>query len=384
MINYAIKELTRRKRRTLSNIIGYILTVVILVMIINILKETDKEQSSILESTGTHFIAYLPLCDGEECKNTLIFPEEEGFYANNGQVKVIGNTFAEVANSFDSILNATPFLLYKINSSGMDIFIGGIPTEGGASLENNACSASDIISGRFLNREDRYNVILEESFAVTNNYKTGDTITIEQYSYTVVGIVSPGIRPAKADIYMNFPIAEELINSRLMTPLLNESNIILVESKNAFEHKQAMADIKSLLGSESIISTYGCYIPAASALGISRSTLLIISLIIYLFMLVLILKSQYSVIIERRFEIGVLVAIGWKKSQVVQQLLLESILQAVIGWSVAIVVALILQQVYLPSIFISLGVALSGGVIGGVIPGLSAVRKNPAFCLRNL
>ena len=48
-------------------------------------------------------------------------------------------------------------------------------------------------------------------------------MTIANKDYTVAGIVNPGVRPAKADVYMLFRDAEKAINSRLQTPLRDQA-----------------------------------------------------------------------------------------------------------------------------------------------------------------
>lgn len=393
ILRYAVKELCRRKRRTIVNIIGYVIALILLISAINALINNHRTSSSILESTGTHFIAYLPLCSDEVCKNTVLDEENEGFYSGNTETKIINRDYVEAAKSFTSIKDASAFLLFKYFLNGDEILVGGINQNGGASLQNNSCAASDIISGRFLRSNDSGNILVEHSYAKSHSVEVNDTITLSNKTFTIVGIVDPGIRPAKADIYMPYSEAKYVINTRLKIPLLNEMNILLVESLDAINHKRAMEDIKYLLGGESIISTYGCYIPAANVLGISEKGLIGVSLLVYLFMLLLTLKTHSSIVIERRFEIGVLHAIGWRRRQIVGQFTLEALIQSAVGWVLGGIITGILLyylsksnefHIHISSFLIGLGIVISGSIAGSFVPATAAVRKNPAFCLRNL
>jgi putative ABC transport system permease protein len=195
--------------------------------------------------------------------------------------------------------------------------------------------------------------------------------------------------------------AKAIINTRLTRPLFNECGMILVESKNAKAHESAVRDVKTIMGSSAGISSYNCYKPAAEAMGINSSSAFLITLVISVCLLAFSLQSRYASISERRFEIGILAAVGWRKGLVVKQILWESIILALLGWAAGCILALavlalipsevmvgssalVSKQVY-PLVFaFCLFIAGFGGVLAGLLPGLSAASRNPAECLRKL
>jgi putative ABC transport system permease protein len=136
-------------------------------------------------------------------------------------------------------------------------------------------------------------------------------------------------------------------------------------------------------------------------MGINENGLRSITFIVALAVIAFVLKSQYSSVIERRFDIGILKAIGWSDGRVVSQLLGESLIQAgggglmgllaaigIIFWvpidSVTGIDAIAGVGVSELAVALGFGLALAGGLVAGILPGLAAVRMRPADILRRL
>ena len=64
MFEFAWKEIIRRKARSIANIIGFALGVIIFSVLISLLKVSEQGITQVLTNTGTHFIAYQTLCCG--------------------------------------------------------------------------------------------------------------------------------------------------------------------------------------------------------------------------------------------------------------------------------------------------------------------------------
>jgi putative ABC transport system permease protein len=148
-----------------------------------------------------------------------------------------------------------------------------------------------------------------------------------------------------------------------------------------------------------LVSSYACYRPAASVLGINDAAGWLLAVVIGVCAVFWAMKSQLSSVIERRKEIGILKAMGWTDGNVVGLILLESLMQALAGGVLGCIVAVVLL-VFVPfaslgnirtpaTVSISLGVlvagsalALLGGVIAGGFPALKAASLRPADALR--
>jgi hypothetical protein len=404
MIEYALRELVRRKRRTAAHTAGYALSAAVITLVMTVLLNGQKASDAVLSGTGTHFIAFVTLCGDEACDNGLIDREHENFYAMNVKAKLLPGASLELVRTLDTVADAAFFLLFKLRNSGNDlgdVLIGGVPLPVPKAVATNSCSSKDLIEGRFLEPTDANAVVLEQSFAQSRFLKTGSALRLGNGRYTVVGIVNPGIRIAKADVYLPYERAREIINTRLRTPIINEANLILVESKNANVHEEAVAQVKRILGANGAISSYNCYQPASKVMGITGMSAFLITLIVFFCLLAFSLQSQYSRVVERRYDIGILKSIGWSGGVIIRQILAEALIQALIGWAVGSLVALLVflfipsaalvgaqatvaKQLF-PAVFLfNLFLAAAGGMVAGFLPGLFAASQKPAVCLRRL
>jgi putative ABC transport system permease protein len=404
VIEYALRELIRHRRRTIAHTAGFAVAIAIITLVINVLFNGEAASRSVLSGTGTHFVAFIPQCTNETCKNVLIDPQNEGFYVGSTRAKILSNTYVELTRSLSSVADAAPVILFRLANAGgalPDVMISGIPLDSSLAVANNSCSARDVKEGRFLTTGDTNAVVLEQSFAQSRYLSSGTRIALAGGEYLIVGIVNSGIRPAKADIYMGLEPARRIVNTRLMVPLNNEGSLILVESKSSLVHEEAIARVKGILGGNGSISSYNCYKPAAEVMGINGTSAFIITLIVFISVLAFALQSQYSRVVERRYDIGILSAIGWPKSAVLTQILYESLIQSLAGWvigSILAVLALILipsdflvggqtgvLKTIFPEVFVfSLLLCAIGGMVAGFFPGLFAVTRKPAECLRRL
>ena len=60
LLECAVRELLRRKGRTLGVLVGYLLAVAIVVVLVTAIVFARQAAGEILTSTGTHFIAFAP------------------------------------------------------------------------------------------------------------------------------------------------------------------------------------------------------------------------------------------------------------------------------------------------------------------------------------
>jgi putative ABC transport system permease protein len=174
-----------------------------------------------------------------------------------------------------------------------------------------------------------------------------------------------------------------------------------VESKNAHVHNKVMTEVSRVLGKESLISTYGCFKPASSAMDINKKVLGFLFILVFAFVMIIAFKNQYSSIVERRHDLGVLSAIGWSNKNIITMILLESILQILIGGIFAVilfsvfVLTLPLQSIiptatelhiYIAGFIFFFGFLTTAvaGIIASVVPTWLNIRNVPAKNLRIL
>ena len=332
MLNYALREMSRRRGRSIINMLGYGASVLIFSVLVSLLAGSKKAVQQVLTSTGTHFIAFQPgCCDFPTVKDV----DNEGFWANGSRSRLFSSDVLGRIQGLESVADASPFLLFKMkrakDAENGSIFIGGFDPSNTLSVANTSCSASDIVDGRFLLAKDTAAVILEQSFAVSQKLHVGDSLSVSGAVFPVVGLINPGIRPAKADAYFVYSTAKKLISSHTWLPLENETNIVLVESASAFAHGQAMEDVRQIIGDLGLISTYGCYQSAASAMTLQQRSIVGLLVLILLFVFFSSFRTQSALLMERKREMEILHAIGWTRGLIMKLIFSESFVQAICG-----------------------------------------------------
>ena len=99
--------------------------------------------------------------------------------------------------------------------------------------------------------------------------------------------------------------------------------------------------------------------------------------------------SMYTAVVERTREIGILKALGAKPFTIIDLLIREAVVLAMLGWIIGIALAFLAKLVIMHTIPASLTVidvpewwpkaaliALSGAILGALYPGLRAARQD--------
>jgi putative ABC transport system permease protein len=402
----AIRELTRRRNRTIANIIGYTLAVTAMVVLVSVLFFSRDTAGQVLTSTGTHFIAFnsLTKCNKGQtghCFENTKDSKREGFVANGVKTKMLSSVWIPDIKKLPAVKDASAYLSFRFMDpqDGHQFVVGGFDPQSKA-VATTCCAESDIVEGRFLTANDKKMVMLEQAYSINKDKHANDIINIAGVPFTIIGVVNPGIRPAKADVYMHFDEAEKVISRRTVVPLKNEMNIVLVEVKSSKLQKEAMKEVQSVIP-DLVISSYACWKPAATVMGMNEKSVWLLAILLCLATVSLALRSQWASVIERRRDIGIMKAIGWTNRVVVEQILTESMLQALIGGVagciIALLILLLIPAQYIlggtesmvvalsPLVFVSgLALSLLGGAIAGILPARYAANQSPADALRQL
>jgi ABC-type lipoprotein release transport system permease subunit len=403
-IRYAWKEILRRKRRSIGAILSYFLVGAIVIIISSIAGKTRDSAQSVLWDIGAHSVAYIPRLTLQGCciqtyATDMYDPDREGFVVNNAPSNIISDDLIEKIRQSPNVKDASPYLMFRIRSSigKGEWLLGGIDLTRPDAYRSTVVAEKQVVEGEFLKPDDMDHIMIEPEFALTYNLAIGSDLKLGDRMYRVAAIVNPPLRPGKANIYMSLPGLRDLVKSRLEEHAENPTNAVLIESKGAKYHDKAKADVARILGQSSRITSYGCYQPGTMAMGINENTALAITVLVVLCMLLLAMRIQYSSVIQRQFDIGVLKAIGWRNRSVVIQIMAESFFYALTGGIIGVIVAFIVvsslpdelvpgQNAGInPLIFLAgLVLPLIGGLIAGIISSVRAVHMHTADILRSI
>jgi putative ABC transport system permease protein len=402
-------ELRRRKARTLVTVLGYGLAVSSMMVLVGVLRISGQGSAAILDHTGTHFVAFSPVTNTGPCAACAPFmtsftsqTQGEGLVAFGTRAGLMPHSVVDKIRSLSTVADAAPYLQYRFRNSGDGhlFTVGGFDPANTMVVGTTCCAATDVIQGRFLVRSDRDKILLEQAYAKMRGLDVGNDVRIAGRTFNVLGIINPGIRPAKSDIYMPYEEAKQLVAAQLPNvPLSDQANLILVEVKDSSVQDQAIREVKSLYP-DMVISSYACYKPAARARAISAATIAMLVVAIGIFTILLAMSSQLSVLVERRRELGILKTIGFSNGRIMGQILLESSVQAALGASLAgLFVLLLMPWVllrwlahmdvpvsdirWLPICLLGISLSFAGGFLAGLFPALWACRQRPARLLRS-
>jgi putative ABC transport system permease protein len=404
LIKYAWTETRRRKTRSTWNILGYIVAVAFLILTLSFADTSIRGTTKILNYTGAQFIGFIYATSPADTTVRFIDPENEGFFIFNNPTLLFPVQLIDLIRQSPNVRNATPLLTFKMITDeyvSRSWVIAGFDPADMEAVRMVSCSSTSITEGRGLQPGDTGVVLLEQTFADADRYKVDDTIFLGNREFRIAGILSPGTRPAKADIYMPLDEAAAVLNTRIKQPVENAVNVVLVDGASTLLNRNAMKDVKEILGFNSSTIGYGCFDPAGAAIGITTRGMKFLGLIIFISIILLIASSQYYSVVERSNEIGILKAIGWPAGSIVSQVLIESVIQSGLG-ALAGSIAAVLVFAFFPVnkwmgldqafvAFPHLTVLLTGifltvlaGALSGTFAALMSERLRPADILRKL
>src|SRR4030042_2524338 len=231
-LRYAWKEIKRRKNGNIWNILGYIIALAFLIITLSFADFSNRGASSALNYTGAQFIGIIYATSPQDTIIHFIDPDHEGWLVFNNPTVLFPLALVDEIKQSPNVKNAAPLLTFTIIT---DIYVNrswilaGFDPADMESVRMTSCSSTDIIEGRLIQPGDTGVVLLEQTFADAEQYKINDILYLGDKEFKVLGILSPGTRPAKADIYMPLKEATEVLNTRLNQPVEKVINVVLVD-----------------------------------------------------------------------------------------------------------------------------------------------------------
>jgi len=397
-MNYLIKELRSHSGRTIASITGYGIAALFLLLVLSLTVTNEESSTQILKGTGTHFIAYVPSnisccvsCDPESSNGSL--------FAEGVNTIMLTDDVVDSIKKIRGVRDASPYLLYKLYEPEFngDVSLGGIEINSIAT-QNNVCAATNLISGKYIS-EKPDEVVAEESFASAHNLSVGDTLKIYGGKLLLAGIVNSGIKPGKADLYATIDNVRRILKDKLkcVSPGF-DMNIVLVEVTDARMQNQVLLQLKEKMKYLSV-SSYNCYQPANDVMKITEKTSLLLSVLIFFFLIIFSAKTQLTSLVERYREIGILKSLGWSNSKLTWQILDLSAIQALAGASIGVLIGFLIIllinghnirlfgllefRFQYTTALILLVLSLTGGLIAGIFPIIKLHRTKAGEMINN-
>lgn len=247
-----------------------------------------------------------------------------------------------------------------------------------------------ILQGRSFAREDE--ILLGKMTASTLNVALGETVSLDAQSFRVVGIYETGNLFQDGGGLLYLPTLQKLKNrSGEITVILvkarAETDINLLAERVAREYKGELVTLRS---AEEFNRNY-------QSLSLVRAGSWLVSLLALVIGGIGVMNTMMMSVFERTREIGILRAVGWRRTRVLKLVLAESLslgllaamAGTLIGWALARAVVLLPQArgliapAYGSELFLkALVLALVVGLLGGLYPAYRASKILPQEALR--
>ena len=408
-IEFAVREIKRRKIESLTNIIGYAFATCFLIIIITLAQGYNVVASGELRGIGTHFVAYIPESTSCPCQTFTLdeFPVEVGPYFKDVYTTTFPSGVLEKIGDLEGVEDVAPYLMFRLDN----LTIGGIEVDSLAT-EATVVSQNTVVAGRYLETTDYNDLLVDQVFAELLDIEVGNEIHVFGRTFSVIGIVDPAAfsKPAGiANMYGLLNEVQELVNyyGERYNFLVDEINVVLVEiapvgdSDYINNVKNSVLETLELeVGTKGTIAGYQCGVKARSVISLNEDSAWMISLSILVAATLYSARSQISTVTERTKEIGLLKSIGWTNFDVTKQTLTEAILQTSLGGFIGVIIGYLIVFLIpflgivvtknlvlrVPPEIVAIGLlsAILGGTVAGILSARQASKLKPAEALRHI
>jgi putative ABC transport system permease protein len=258
--------------------------------------------------------------------------------------------------------------------------------------------------GRFLQADDTDATVISQTLADAYGVKLGDTINVPSVNgiapLTVVGILPPRTIPGNEEVLVT------LAQAQAMTGQAGQVNTIEIALTSMDEsvRDETIAAIESALGSEYQVGALQSGSEMFASIKLGQAAFNMFGVLALFMGGFIIFNTFRTVVAERRRDIGMLRALGAKRGTITGMILVEGLLQGLIGSGIGLLlgylfgagIVLLIQQpvsefirltmgkpVVSPSLVVTsvlLGVGIT--VLSGLIPARNASRITPMDALR--
>jgi putative ABC transport system permease protein len=350
-----LANLTHRPVRTLLSVLAIAVEVTMILTLVGVSYGTLDSSAErargvgadiVVRPKGTSVISALSASPLSEKYLPLLLQEPH--------VTLATGTVIQSISGFDSV-TGLDFAAFKKMSGGFTYISGGDPV-----------------------RDD--DMIVDEYYARQKHLQVGSRITLLDHSWNVSGIAEGG---KLARICVKLPVLQEMAGR---PGYLTQIYAKLDDPKYA---QQVVDDLKVKLDDDqiytmdSLVSLY-----SINNVGMLKDFIWVVIVISVIVGFIVVFMAMYTAVLERTREIGIIKAVGGSSALVLNILLRETLVLAVLGTLLGIVLtygAQALMKFYPGNLVqetvyywwpITGGIAIVGALLGSIVPGYKAVQQD--------
>jgi putative ABC transport system permease protein len=292
---------------------------------------------------------------------------------------VIGLSSAPMSEKFVDFIRKQP---HVTQAQGVIMHgIGGLESMTGIDIEqfNSMSGGLDYYSGGPF--QEPHDILVDDNYARQRELSVGDRIDLAGVTWTVRGIVGSG---KLAKVFVQKDVLQEL------TANTGKISIIYAKVDDPNNIRTVIGSLKERLPEYPIYSMeeFLSYIRADNIPGLTPFIAVLVGVSVVFGFLVVFL-AMYTAVLERTREIGILKALGATSGFIVQMLLRETVVLALIGCLMGILFAFLAKWTITALVPASMPVtvvpdwwwraaliSITGAVLGALYPGIKAARQD--------
>jgi len=376
MIKFSIRNLLKRKTRSLLTLSGIIIGVAMIISLVSVSEGLSKLATDFVSNFQGIFVMQRDAPDDMFSRVEL---KDAGSIASIAGVKSVSGQINGIVTNVDGSGSAS---LY---GGSLDFFVG---TNVGDSDLMKSLYNVEVERGRFLVSGDKYRVVIGSGASDSYNKNVGDKISFNGKDFRIVGILKKSSTITNSIFIIPLEVAQELSGfDKGLVSLFAvipsdpaEVDDIVRRIDLRYPHLDAYSpqDFSSMAGgylSTMTLAFWLISIVAGIVGGIGVANTMITS------------------VYERTKEIGILRAVGWTQRNIITLILTEGVVLSLIGGFIGVLLGSVVANfigsytgfdAYVSSnlIFQAMTFALTVGLVGGLYPAVKAARMDPVMSLR--
>jgi putative ABC transport system permease protein len=341
-VTLAIKNLLRRRGRTILTILGVAIAIAVLFSLLSFNSGYQKQLSGELDSLGIHMLAVPKGC-----------PYEAASLIIHGGVipKYLSNSDVEEAKKIDGIEVASPMLLQQFYKDGQPHVVYGV-------IMNDMSRLKPWwkVEGRFFSDTEDNVMVIGRNLAEKEKLKVGDVLPFGPTGipFTVVGILERTDTQDDDFHFLPLPVAQKIFDKpdQITTIAIRINDISRISEIS--KELENIPDIQVVTMTQ-VMGTI------MNLVGSARTLIISVIIIAIIISAVGIINTLLMSVNERTREFGMMKAIGASGLDIGRLVLIETLFITVIGGIIGLLLA-------------TLGSSLIEAFVRGIIPYSPAGR----------
>ena len=338
MLSYLIAELTRRPFRTLSAILTIAIGIALFVSLQAYAGGYRTAARAPLSEVGADITAQRQGDVPEEFTG-IVYPHSVA-PLHRDEIEAIA-----AIPGVEAVAESLFFWSFEEDAVGENSFVAGLGFDPSVDFGPGRLQAG-LVNGRFLQPNDHAVTLADTSYATQNGLELDDVITIVGEPFTIVGLIDTARVGQVANANLYLPLADAQALASVAPNVLavhdmrpNDANLLFLKAEQT-QAEEVVAATEAILGETALVSSAESFGEQLGALFdlIDRFGV-IVGLVAFLFAIAILLRAIAAGVWERRREIGMMRAVGWRQRDISRQLLTETVLITLLGGLVGLALA---------------------------------------------